>query len=114
MLGSIGVTFTIDAASTSPSSIAPVSPMKILAGWKLCGRNPAHMPMSSAVITAVLLIRVSWMSHDSAIEYANVAIPAIATMPAASPSSPSTKFTALMLITTMRMVTTAWSVLSRL
>jgi hypothetical protein len=72
------------------------------------------MPISTALITAVLLIRVSWMSHDSAIEYANVASDAIATMPAASPSRPSTKFTALMLVTTIRMVTIACSVLSRL
>ena len=31
-------------ASSIPSSIEPVSPMKILAGWKFHGRNPTQMP----------------------------------------------------------------------
>ena len=34
----------VDAAINSPSNMAPASPMKILAGWKLWGRNPTHIP----------------------------------------------------------------------
>ena len=40
------------AASISPISIDPESPMKILAGWKLCGRKPRHAPASTTEITA--------------------------------------------------------------
>ena len=30
----------------------PESPMKIVAGWKLWGRKPAHMPMRAATMVA--------------------------------------------------------------
>ena len=40
---------TADAASSSPISIEPESPMKIRAGLKLCGRKPRHAPASTAV-----------------------------------------------------------------
>jgi len=44
---------TIDdaAASIRPMSIAPESPMKIRAGWKLCGRKPRHAPATRAAIS---------------------------------------------------------------
>ena len=32
------------AASSRPRNSAPASPMKILAGWALRGRNPTHTP----------------------------------------------------------------------
>ena len=35
----------VDAAIKRPSSMAPASPMKIRAGWKLWGRNPTQSPM---------------------------------------------------------------------
>lgn len=37
-----------EAASTSPISIDPESPMKIRAGCMLCGRKPRHMPIRIA------------------------------------------------------------------
>ena len=40
------------AASISPMSIDPESPMKILAGWKLCGRKPRQTPARTTEITA--------------------------------------------------------------
>ncbi|SKY07593.1 Uncharacterised protein [Mycobacteroides abscessus subsp. abscessus] len=40
------------AASIKPMSIAPESPMKILAGEKLCGRNPRQAPASATEISA--------------------------------------------------------------
>ena len=40
---------TADAASVSPMSIEPESPMKMRAGEKLCGRKPRHAPASTAV-----------------------------------------------------------------
>ena len=43
-------TAIVDAASSSPSMSAPLSPMKMLAGLKLNGRNPMHTP---AVTTAI-------------------------------------------------------------
>ena len=39
-------------ASMSPISIEPESPMKIRAGWKLCGRNPRHAPARAAAMSA--------------------------------------------------------------
>jgi hypothetical protein len=48
-------------ASSSPSSIDPVSPMKMRAGWKLCGRNPRQIParMADAIAGSV------WSSSPS-------------------------------------------------
>jgi hypothetical protein len=40
------------AASMSPMSIDPESPMKILAGWKLWGKKPRQTPASTTEITA--------------------------------------------------------------
>ena len=41
----------VAAASSSPTSIEPESPMKIRAGLKLCGRKPTQAPTSTAVIS---------------------------------------------------------------
>ena len=46
------VTMMVEAAETSPSCIAPESPMKMVAGLKLCGRKPTHTPMSAATMVA--------------------------------------------------------------
>ena len=40
----------VAAASSSPSSSAPASPMKSRAGLKLCGRKPTQTPTSAAVM----------------------------------------------------------------
>ena len=40
----------VAAASSSPSSSAPESPMNSRAGWKLCGRKPTQQPTSAAVM----------------------------------------------------------------
>ena len=42
----------VAAASISPMSIEPESPMKIRAGLKLCGRNPRHAPASTTASSA--------------------------------------------------------------
>ena len=39
-------------ADSSPSSIATVSPIKIVAGWKLCGKNPAQIPTNMITTAA--------------------------------------------------------------
>src|SRR5690625_5352189 len=42
------VTVTVDAASVSPKNMAPESPMKMRAGWKLWGEKPRQTPTSAA------------------------------------------------------------------
>ena len=42
----------VAAASISPISIEPESPMKIRAGLKLCGRKPRQAPASTAASSA--------------------------------------------------------------
>ena len=50
-LGSIcPVNVIAEAASNNPRNIEPESPIKILAGWALCGRKPIHTPIITAVI----------------------------------------------------------------
>jgi len=39
------------AERSNPKNIAPESPIKIRAGWKLCGRKPRHIPTTIAVIS---------------------------------------------------------------
>ena len=46
------VTMIVPAAEIRPSCMEPESPMKIVAGWKLWGRKPAHMPMRAATMVA--------------------------------------------------------------
>ena len=45
------VSVMIDDASSRPNNIEPVSPMKMRAGLKLCGKNPRQTPMMTAVIS---------------------------------------------------------------
>ena len=49
------VSVRAEPASMSPISIDPLSPMKILAGLKLCARKPAHAPPSTAHSSAVVI-----------------------------------------------------------
>src|SRR5690625_7787726 len=42
------VTVTVDAASVSPKNMAPESPMKMRAGWKLWGKKPRQQPTRAA------------------------------------------------------------------
>ena len=96
----------VDAAINNPSSMAPASPMKIRAGWKLCGRNPRHSPKvmiekSGPELSGPIVPR--WINLW---EYRKNAADAMPTIPAASPSSPSTKLTALAIPTTHSTVTT--------
>src|SRR6202012_2062217 len=81
------------AASISPISIEPESPMKILAGWKLCGKKPRQAPASTTEMTAGGENRTSppW-SRSSPTENMQIAMAVMSPSPAASPSSPSTKF----------------------
>ena len=46
------VAVVVAAASIRPTSMEPESPMKIRAGWKLCGRNPRQAPANTTEITA--------------------------------------------------------------
>ena len=59
------VRVSADPASTRPISIEPESPMKIRAGKKLCGRNPAHAPPSAAHSRAALIASVSSLASAS-------------------------------------------------
>ena len=44
------VSVIAEAARSSPRNIAPESPINIRAGWKLCGKKPIHIPITTAVI----------------------------------------------------------------
>ncbi len=85
---------------TSPISIDPESPMKIRAGCMLCGRKPRHMPIRTTE-NSVAGAAAS-MPYPNHIRYAYMknAAAAMHTIPEASPSRPSTKLTALMVMTT--------------
>ena len=51
-LGSIWpVSVMADAASNKPRNIDPESPINILAGWALCGKNPIQTPIITAVMS---------------------------------------------------------------
>ena len=88
-------------------SIAPESPIKIRAGSKLWGKKPAQIPTRMAQIIAGGYAETAppW-SWSTASEYNKIAEPAIMPRPAASPSIPSTKFTALMSRTVNRALST--------
>jgi hypothetical protein len=65
--------------------------MKIFAGWKFHGRKPTHMPRTITAISGLMLL-LSFGSRPwskSRWLYRAKAPAAMATMPAASPSSPS-------------------------
>lgn len=46
---------------SSPMSMAPASPMKILAGLKLWGKKPRQAPSSSAISIAEKLEWSNWL-----------------------------------------------------
>jgi hypothetical protein len=74
--------------------------MKIDAGWKLNQRNPMHAPARATVTTAAAVAYdVAPISLVRMYEYAKNDSEPIAMTPDAKPSSPSTKFTALMIAT---------------
>jgi len=52
------VRLIVEVASSSPSSIAPESPMNIRAGKKLCGRKPMQAPAIATVIRLAVVARV--------------------------------------------------------
>jgi hypothetical protein len=89
-------------ATNIPNSIAPESPMKILAGWKFHGRKPTQMPAVMHDKRAAAEAVPKRLSDDTM--YTKKVPEAIATMPAASPSSPSTRFTAFTITTTQSTV----------
>ncbi len=74
-------------ARTNPMNIDPVSPMKMVAGWKLWNRNPSSAPASVPVKSSI--IGSAWTNARRA-----VVITAIRPMPPASPSRPSMRFIA--------------------
>jgi len=49
----------VEADINRPSNSAPASPMKILAGWKLNGRNPTHTPQAITATRGPTLSRGS-------------------------------------------------------
>jgi len=75
-----------------PKNIEPVSPIKILAGLKLKGKNPKHAPMTAKATKA--------MSGLPSFKQINtIETEAMELTPAANPSSPSMKLTALIMRT---------------
>ena len=81
--------------------------MNILAGQKLCGRNPRHTPASAAVSIAAVVKICCPLTKISSTENEKNATAPIPTTPAARPSRPSTKFTALTVVTMMSTVSSA-------
>ena len=75
-------------ASAEPSASDPVSPMKMSAGYALNHKKPTHAPAMVAANTAI-------GSIFSRYAIAAMTIMTTMTVPAAKPSRPSVKFTAL-------------------
>ena len=71
-----------------PSASDPVSPMKMSAGNELNHRKPMHAPASAAA-------KMAGSSMSERYAMAAITIITIITVPAASPSRPSVRFTAL-------------------
>src|SRR3989442_15145810 len=92
---SVFVTIAIPAR-TAPSALEPTSPMNTDAGCALNQANPAHAPATAAATAAI-------SGRPSFTATAAYAPEAIATVPAARPSSPSVRLTALANPTTYRM-----------
>ena len=92
---------TATAASRPPSASEPVSPMKMRAGGALCHRKPAAAAVTAAVRTATSSAASAPMGYSELLRNCQNAISVkapntSADEPAASPSSPSVKFTALL------------------
>src|SRR5207245_8854220 len=97
---SVLVTMAIPAR-TAPSALEPTSPMKTEAGCVLNQANPAHAPATAAASAAT-------SGRPSFTATAAYAPEAIATVPAARPSSPSVRLTALANPRTYRMTNIAY------
>jgi len=90
---------TVITPIISPSRLAPQSPMKLDAGGKLCSRKPSAAPAVIAASTPGC-----WRPRSKAI---TVIAPAmIVQTPAASPSTPSEKFTTFIIATSPSTVST--------
>ena len=91
---------TITAPSSSPSRFDPQSPMNTDAGWKLKSRKPSAAPATiAASMPAVVRPRSNAMIENATAEIAHT--------PAASPSTPSEKFTTFISTTSPSAVTGA-------
>ena len=80
--------------------------MKMRARWKFWGRKPTATPLAMMATSGPMLLGSSTSSSVSLTEYAKKASPAMATMPAASPSRPSIRLMALTMATSHSTVTT--------
>ena len=98
-------TTLVEIASMRPSSNAPLSPMKILAGLKLCGRKPMHAPKVTAATSGPMLGSASKPKSPRWRLYKKKAADAIATIPVAKPSNPSMRLMASVITNNHKMVT---------
>ena len=83
----------------------PESPMKMLAGWKLKRRNPSAMPTTMIAIRGAAGRSPRPPVEASSYVYTKKDEAAIAQIPAAKPSRPSTRLTALIMATSQKTVT---------
>ena len=97
-------------AISRPRNIAPASPMMIRAGLKLCGRNPAQIPTVTAHTSGAMFDPSSSPALNNRSAYRKIAAPAMSTIPAARPSSPSMRLIALAITTTVSTVTSGGEV----
>lgn len=74
--------------------------MKIRAGWKLKGRKPRHSPSAITATRIEGLSKPSRPAVNSLWSYSTNAPEAMAMMPAARPSSPSMRLTAVVIAKT--------------
>jgi len=88
---------TLVAEMTNPRNILPQSPMKTLAGLKLRNRKPMRLPSMASMNTATTGCPTEKAKAASTAQV-------IREMPAAKPSSPSMRFTALVIPTIQSMV----------
>ena len=95
-----------DALIRRPKNIAPESPIKICAGWKLCGKNPRHRPITTAVIRDGAPARFKPLTTANKYEKAKNEAAQISTIPVANPSNPSTKLMAFITTITNKTVST--------
>ena len=87
----------VGTASNSPRNSAPASPMMIFAGFQLNGRKPKQMPTAMIAISGAMFEPSNRPASNNWSAKRNNAPPAIATMPAASPSSPSMRLIAFVI-----------------
>ena len=88
---------TLAEPSRKPRNILPQSPIKIRAGLKLKNKNPDKLPVKASIITASTTLPPANASTA-------ITVQAIAPIPAASPSSPSIRFTALVILIIQKIV----------